>query len=451
MHVITTSILSEEKQLRLGWLKQPALFQMLALLPVIHWFCQRLNDGSDEPLGLLTLVLALALAWRDRSSLVVSRAARIGGAVLILLSVIGIFGLPPLLRAGLAITGVAMTYGIHRKCGLLGLLMLSLPVAASMQFYLGYPLRLVAAEGTIRLLELFSIVAFRSGTQIELGGKIIGVDPACSGVRMLWHALVAAMALAAIHRLTWRATVIGGLLAIVLVIPANVMRATLLVAKETGNLPGMFIDHGGVGLVSFAVILLPLWLAISSRAQREKTVGSFAPSGVIDRCLLVIAALLVPCLMFTSRYNPAPIDSGKMPTVFTFDGMTLSLHPLPPSPAEMAFSKSFPGSLASYQWGTDQVILRRVNEATRRLHSSGDCLRAAGFEITEAITETRSDNSKWARFDATRDGVRWTVHERIISERDGSSWTDVSAWFWFALWHPLNGPWQAETVLLKFP
>ncbi len=28
-----------------------------------------------------------------------------------------------------------------------------------------------------------------------------------------------------------------------------------------------------------------------------------------------------------------------------------------------------------------------------------------------------------------------------------TEWTDVSAWYWAALWHPLNGPWQAETVI----
>ncbi|NJR42395.1 MAG: exosortase/archaeosortase family protein [Akkermansiaceae bacterium] len=171
MHIIAIPILPEEKHSRLDGLKHPALLQGLALLPVIYWFCQRLNDGSDEPLGLLTLLLALVLAWRDRSSLSAGKSARIGGAVLILMSVIGILGLPPMLRAGLAVAGVAMSYGIHQKSGLLGLLMLSLPVTASMQFYLGYPLRVVAAEGTIRLLELGHIVAFRSGTQIELNGK----------------------------------------------------------------------------------------------------------------------------------------------------------------------------------------------------------------------------------------------------------------------------------------
>lgn len=427
----------------------PAFLQLLALTPVIWWFAKRLNDGSDEPLGLLTLSLALVLAWRDHKSLITTPTARIAGAVLLALSVLAIHWLPPMLRAGLAISGIATWYGIHRRSGLMGLLVLSLPLAASMQFFLGYPLRVAAAEGTVRLLELGSLVVVRTGTQIELGGHVVGVDPACGGVRMLWHALAAAMALAAIHRLTWRATFVGGLLAIALVIPANVLRATLLVVQECGYLPGMMLGHDGIGLISFAIILLPLWLAISSRARPAAPASPQAPYGHTGKRMLLLSAVLAPLLMVITPRRPGPPDLGTGPEVFTFDGLTLPLIPLPPSPAEMAFAESFPGRLASYQWGGSQVILRRVNEATRRLHPSRDCLRAAGFETSEALTIRLGDGCDWSRFHAIRDGTRWTVSERITSSRNQSSWTDVSAWFWAALRHPLNGPWQAETVISK--
>ena len=425
----------------------PVLLQLVALGPVLWWFGKRLNDGNDEPLGLLTLGLALALAWRDRRSLHASPCARTIGAVLVLLSVLGIHWLPPMIRAGLAVSGIAAGYGVHRRAGVLWLLVLSLPLAASMQFFLGYPLRVAAAEGAVRLLELFSVVVSRSGTQIELGGQIIGVDPACGGVRMLWHALAAAMALAAIHRLSWRATIIGGLLAIALVIPANTARAALLAVKESGRLSEMLLGHGGIGLASFAIVLVPLWLAISSRARPAFPATAPVAAGRVEYGLLVCAAVLAPLLAFGTPRTPAPPDLLPASSLFTFDGLVLPLHPLPPTDAEMAFAKSFPGTLASYQWGDDQVILRRVNEATRRLHPSRDCLRAAGFETTESITVTLGDGSRWARFSATRDGIRRTIHERITSGRDDSAWTDVSAWYWAALGHPLNGPWQAETVI----
>lgn len=425
----------------------PALLQLVALAPVAVWFGKRLDDGGDEPLGLLTLSLALVLAWRDRASLHAGPAARILGAILVLSSVSSIFWLPPLLRGALALTGVAMCYGLHRRGGLIGLLLLSLPVMASLQFFIGYPMRVMAAEGSLRLLELGSLEVSRSGTQLALAGQVIGVDPACAGVRMLWHALAAAMALAALHRLSWRATTIGGLLAVLLVIPANTSRAALLVVKETGNVSDVLLGHSGIGLVSFGIILLPLWLAISSRARTSFPLRSALAPGRAEWGILALAAVLAPLLAWGAPRTPERVDVGPVPVEFTFDGLTLPLAPLPASDAERAFAKSFPGTLSSHLWGGDQVILRRVTVATRRLHPSRDCLRAAGYETGEAITVTRPDGSTWARFYATRDGLRLVVHERIVGEGDGRSWTDVSAWYWSALRRPLNGPWQAQTVI----
>lgn len=427
----------------------PALFQLVAISPVIWWFGMRLNDGSDEPLGLLTLALALVLAWRDRASLHAGAGARVLGAVLLLCSVMGIHWLPPMLRGGLAVCGMAFCYGIHHRAGPMGLLFLSLPLAASMQFFLGYPLRIAAAEGAVRILELASLVVSRSGTQIELGGQVIGVDPACGGVRMLWHALAAAMGLAAMHRLTWRATVIGGLLAVLLVVPANAVRAALLAVQESGHLPGMMLGHGEIGLLSFAVILLPLWLAISSRARVASPAVAAGGAGRAEMLLLAAAAVLAPVLALGTPRVPAPPDLGVGPEVFTFQGLTLPLEPMALTETESAFASSFPGTLASYRWGNSQVILRRVTESTRRLHPSRDCLRAAGFGTTDAKTVSMGKGGSWSMFHATRGGERFTVHERITSERNGAVWTDVSAWYWSALMNPLNGPWQAETVISR--
>ena len=47
---------------RRKWELSPWILQLAALLPVMVWFVKRLDDGNDEPLGLLTLALALMLA-----------------------------------------------------------------------------------------------------------------------------------------------------------------------------------------------------------------------------------------------------------------------------------------------------------------------------------------------------------------------------------------------------
>ncbi len=429
----------------------PLIWLLAALSPVIVWYVKRLDDGSDEPLGLLTLTFGMALVWRDRTSFVASVEARVCGAMLVWASVISIIWLPPMLRAGLAVSGAAVFFGVHRRAGLIGLLLLSLPVVASLQFYAGYPLRIAAAEGTVRLLEMGNVVVSRTGAQMEIGGRVVGVDPACSGVRMLWHALVAAMALAALHRTSWCTTVTMALLAILLVIPANTLRAFFLVFEQTGFWEKSDLLHGAIGLGSFAIMLGPLWWIASKRAgvtQSSSAVVS-APLTRFVRLLLICPAVLGPLLAMTLPRTPLQSEIGPDPLVFTFDGLTLPLSPMSSTEAELAFAKSFPGTLSSHRWGGQQVILRRMTGATRRLHPSRDCLRAAGFHTSEAITVTRPDGSEWASFSAERGGEWLRIFERIVSERDGTHWTDVSAWYWSAMRRPLNGPWRAETVISR--
>ena len=201
-----------ESGLRAGPRVPAWIMPALALVPVGIWFVRRLDDGSDEPLGLLVLGLVICLAWWDRHALQATPRARTGGALMILASVLTIGVFPPLLRAAIAVAGTGVWLGIHRRPGLFGLSGLALPLVASLQFYVGYPMRLAAAEGAVKLLELTGVVVARNGVNIELGGQLIGVDPACSGIRMLWHALAAAMALCAIHRTTWRTTLSAGFL-----------------------------------------------------------------------------------------------------------------------------------------------------------------------------------------------------------------------------------------------
>ncbi|MCF7674869.1 MAG: exosortase/archaeosortase family protein [Akkermansiaceae bacterium] len=435
--------------LPLRWLRRVPAWLLLgiALAPVWIWYARRLDDGSDEPLGLLVLAGAVALGWRDRSVFHAGGAHRLGGALLVLGSVLAIGWLPPMLRALLAVAGVVLWCGMQRHAGLVGLLGLSLPVVASLQFYLGYPLRLSSAMGAEWLLEAAGVVVSRTGVILELAGQGIGVDPACSGIRMLWHALVAVMVLAAIHRVSWRVTLGTAVVAVAGVIPANTLRAVWLVMIETGRVGDGGLGHGGIGLLCFALLLLPLWWLVAKSARPTGTVRPSTRPRYLERVLLLLAAILAPVMDGSAGVPPSRVPLSQPPADFTFNGLTLPLEPLSASVTERAFAASFPGRLGSYRWGRAQVMLRQVTTATRRLHPSRDCLRAAGFSTRDAVVVKTADGAEWARFTATRDGLRLLVHERIVSEQDGSIWTDIPAWFWSALGHPLNGPWRAETVI----
>lgn len=426
----------------------PAWLALVAMLPTLAWYVRRLNDGSDEPMGLVALAMAAAIAWRDRAAPRAGAAVHLSGCLLLLATVLAIGWLPPLVRAALAVTGVGLMAGFHRRPGLLGLLLLSLPVVASLQFYAGWPLRVATAEGVAGILKAGGITAAAEGVRISIGGSVIGVDPACAGVRMLWSALTAAMLLCAFHRVSWKPTFAATCMALVLVIPANIVRALWLVLEASGRMGLSGLGHGTVGLVTFMIILVPLAWMIPRHSNALMPRVDEPSAHPAARMILALACVALPWkLLSDAPAAPSPLLPPATPETFSFGGLSLPLEPIPPTAEEKAFSRSFPGSILSCRWNQDQVILRRVSQATRKLHPSTDCLRAAGYRTSDAETVTLADGSVWSRFTAARDGRRLTVHERIVSETDGSTWTDVPAWYWSALNRPLNGPWRAETVI----
>lgn len=425
----------------------PAWLIAAALLPLIIWYVRRLNDGSDEPLGLISLGLGVLLAWSDRKNLHAGSKARSTGSILVLAAALSFPWLPPLLRALLAVAGIACFYGLHRRIGLLSLMMLSLPLVASLQFWAGYPMRVATAEGVVQALKMTGATVSRIGTGIAIDGRIISVDPACSGVRLLWHALVATSALAAMHRLPWKQGLALLSLAAILTIPTNQLRALVLVIQTWRGEAESSLLHESAGLACAALTLGFLWWLASRYRDREGPAIVDAPVRRRHFAVLILAAIAGPCLAISAPEHATPESAAPAFSEFTFEGVTLPLQPLPSTPMEQAFAATFPGSLGSYGWSGRQVILRRVTTATRRLHPSRDCLRAAGYDTTESIIETHADGSQWASFTASRDAWKLRVRERIVSEANTETWTDPSAWFWDALLHPLNGPWRAETVI----
>lgn len=148
------------------------------------------------------------------------------------------------------------------------------------------------------------------------------------------------------------------------------------------------------------------------------------------------------------RNSPPPVSASRSTPAewpATFEGR--QLNPLPLTAMERSFVTSFPGTVAHFRCGENQVIFRRVTRATRKLHSSATCLKAAGYEV-RAITVAAYDGGSWATYDAVRGATTLQVREQIRSVGDpGNSWAEVSEWFWHAIWHADGGPWLAVTVI----
>ena len=227
-----------------------------ATWPVWRWMCHRFADGSGDTWELLAALTAIAVLVRDRDSQPSVANLSIPAAFLLVYAA-SYSCLSPLPRGILAMAAVgaaisALWYGKRVEVALCGLLLISLPVMASLNFYLGYPLRVAAGSITEVLLQMNGVAAFREGAQLQWNGQSIAIDAPCSGVKMLWTGAYLSFSLAALMRLSALRTVALALLSVVVVILANAIRATSLFYVEAGILEGPELLHDAIGLVMFA-------------------------------------------------------------------------------------------------------------------------------------------------------------------------------------------------------
>lgn len=252
------------------------LLVLLAGWPVLRWFARRLHDGSDEPHGLVALVGALVFAltpwtrWRERLA-----ARRHAWLAALLLGYAAAFPfVPPLVRAGLFVVALGVAAAPRGFAfAWTTLLGLSLPMVATLQFYLGYPLRVLTAWLCAPLLGLGGLHVEASGTTLAWAGERVIVDTPCSGLRMLWTGLVLAAALACHHRLDTRGAWTLFRRAAALVFVANLLRATAIFCLETGLWPNPAWAHEAVGLALFAVAAAGL-LALAERGGAREWRGA---------------------------------------------------------------------------------------------------------------------------------------------------------------------------------
>ena len=154
------------------------------------------------------------------------------------------------------------------------MLLLSLPVVATAQFYLGYPLRALTAACSVPLLHGLGYAVARQGTALRWAGETVLVDAPCSGIQMLWTGLLAACAMAATRGLGGAATLRLLRHAGMVVAAANVLRCVVLFLLEVRGAPPAHWLHEAIGLALFGGALgVVAWLA------RRKTSNNSAHGG----------------------------------------------------------------------------------------------------------------------------------------------------------------------------
>ncbi len=238
--------------------------QLAAFWPVWRWYAQRTVDGSDEPWGILAListVLVVAVRRRFRPP---GAGAVMMVTVLAFVYTLGYTVLPPLLRAGFAALALAcilssISYGRAMRPALAGLMLLSLPLMASLQFFGGFPLRLITTHLVAFMLSATGYEVQAQGTLLRWAGEIIAVDAPCAGIKMLWSGLFLNFTLAAWANLGLGMTWLCTSLTLFSVFIGNVLRAAALFFTESGILAAPDFMHQAIGLAVFGLVAIAVF------------------------------------------------------------------------------------------------------------------------------------------------------------------------------------------------
>ena len=271
----------------------PLLLQAIAFWPVWRWYAARINDSSDDAWGWVALLTAaiLLLRFRSESNAQSAQPNLLLPALLTLAYAVGFMFVSPLPRALLAMTAIGATISVYCfrakfQLSFCGLLLLSLPLMASMQFYLGYPLRSTVTAMAAPMLQLGGLAVVPEGACLNWSGRVISVDAPCSGVKMLWTGMFLCFTLACWFRLNWLRTIVATVFSVAAILLGNLIRAVALFYLEADllPLPERFSNaaHSAVGVMMFLLTAIAIaWLttriqAISEKAESAETAQSLA-------------------------------------------------------------------------------------------------------------------------------------------------------------------------------
>lgn len=246
--------------------------QLAALWPHWMWMARRTLDGSDEPWGVIAMLTLAGLVLIDRHRLNAhpSEASLVAAGLLTLLAAWGSAYLPPIVAAALAMLALAaLLAGLlpfeRPRAPLAVLALLALPLAASLNFYLGYPLRWLCAQGSAALLSLIGWSVTPEGAALLWNGKTILVDAPCAGIAMLWVGLYAAALLSYLHGASVLRTAFNLSAAAAIVLIGNTVRNAALFFKEAGVVQLPNWTHEGIGLLVFVLMFLAMYWLFSWR------------------------------------------------------------------------------------------------------------------------------------------------------------------------------------------
>src|SRR5215217_9254308 len=148
--------------------------QVIAFWDVWRWYVSRAVYSWDQPWGVLALIAAVVFLVASRKPWPKTERSLLLPTLLVIFYAATFFPFAPLARATVAFTALAVTisslrFGKSFHPGLFGLFYLSLPTLPTLQFFGGYPLRVVVAELTAPILRIKWLCSHTRRNMPELG------------------------------------------------------------------------------------------------------------------------------------------------------------------------------------------------------------------------------------------------------------------------------------------
>lgn len=425
------------------------VLQLLAFWQVGRWYFLRLSTSNEETFGLLALFAIVVFCFQSKENQDQKLFSILLPTIFVFLYTFTFPYFPPLISAVIAVTSLTATLSIWRfgrkfHFGIWSLFLLSLPIIASLQFYLGYPLRILVGNTTAFLLNLNGLDVWREGVCLHFGEKLIWIDAPCSGVKMLWAGFFLTGILVTFYKLRTPQTVIAFAFTFLIILIGNIFRATGLFYLEADIIEMPVFAHDAIGVISFILTCIGIlfllrtikkWsklVLIQFKKENKKTVKPLTETQKKQRLIffgiLCIAALILT--IWVSRIETQISSNTIQSFPKTFEGKQLKQLDL--TEREKLFLQGFPGEIKRFTDGNREVIIRYVSTATRKLHPASDCFEGIGYSVKSLPIRIDENENKWSCFIATKDGENLKVCERIFTI-SGDSWTDVSSWYWSAL------------------
>jgi exosortase len=248
----------------------------LVVVMATCWDAWRLLAGRVEDAAGATMLLVLLggvgwRLWRMRRGTRISAPMLAG---LLAAYAVATWTGPALLQVGAAVMAVTiLLWGDARpaqRLPVIGAALLALPILPTLDFLLAYPLRRISVLITAALLRMNGMGVSVEGVALEWHGQRLLFDGPCSGVKMLWAALM----LASLIAFAQGAGLVryAGLLAIAVAaaVVGNALRAASLFYLENGFITPLQgpVAHEAVGIAAFAMLALAILVA-SPRSFRR--------------------------------------------------------------------------------------------------------------------------------------------------------------------------------------